>query len=176
MGGRMSYKPYIEVQYQIAARDELPEGRVVDLQDRLGGQAAVLLDSDHCSDRLATAITRLSGHQVVHGIWRQRWTDDGRMNDPAQGLMVAVSRWERVPGHMLPDGRVVVCIEEEGSSVWLVDEDECTMRAQTEMNELLLRLAGDGLWVQHWIRRRPLPADSRPAPQLTAPGKPLTLP
>lgn len=86
--------------------------------------------------------------------------------------MLAVSRWERVPGHMLPSGRVVVGVEEDGSIVWLVDEDECTRQAQNDMNDLLLRLVGDGLWIQCWFGRRPLAAAS-PAPLLSAPGQPL---
>ncbi|WP_141307206.1 hypothetical protein [Streptomyces spinoverrucosus] len=93
----------------------------------------------------------------------------------AQGLMLAVSRWERVPGCMLPSGRVVVGVEEDGSIVWLVDEDECTRQAQNNMNDLLLRLVGDGLWIQCWFGRRPLPAVASPAPLLTAPGAPLVL-
>ncbi len=89
--------------------------------------------------------------------------------------MLAVSRWERVPGHMMPSGRVVVGVEEDGSIVWLVDEDECTRQAQNDMNDLLLRLVGDGLWIQCWFGRRPPPPLASPAPLLTVPGAPLTL-
>ncbi|MEU9349067.1 hypothetical protein AB0D74_48505 [Streptomyces sp. NPDC048278] len=172
----MSYRPQqIRVHYRTATRGAIPDGRTVDIRDQAGGQAAVLLDERHCSHLLADRITRLSMHQVVHGHWRQKWTGADRMRGPAEGLMMAVSRWERVPGHMLPSGRVVVAIEEDGSCVWLVDEDECTQQAQNEMNDLLLRLAGDGLWLQCWIQRPPPPTTASPAPPLTVPGAPLTL-
>lgn len=170
----MSYTAHIQVHYRIATRGEIPDGRTVDIQDQPGSRSAVLIAPGHSSVRLTRAITDLAGHQVVHGAWRQRWTTDGRMRDPAQGLMLAVSRWERVPARMMPSGRVVVAVEEGGSCVWLVDEDECSQRAQNDMNDLLLRLAGDGLWIQCWPHRRSLPA-SGPAPVLTMPGEALAL-
>jgi hypothetical protein len=85
------------------------------------------------------------------------------MRRPAQGLGFAVSRWERVPGRMLPSGHAVYGVEEDGSGIWLVDEDECSQRVQNDMNDLLFRLAGDGLWIQCWLRntRTHIP---RPAP------------
>lgn len=169
----MSYRRHIQVHYRIATRGVIPVGRTVDIQEEPHGQSAVVLFAPgHCRRRLAEGLTRLSCHQTAHGAWRQRWTTDGRMELPPQGHMVAVARWERVPGRMLPSGRSLAVIEEDGGAVWLVDEDECTRQAQNDMNDLLLRLAGDGLWVQYWIQRRPLSAVG-PAPLLTVPGGPL---
>ncbi|MBD0837405.1 hypothetical protein [Streptomyces sp. TRM68416] len=159
--------------YRTAARGEIPDGCVADIRDLPGNQAEVLFAPGHGSRRLVAGITRLASHQVVHGSWRQRWTGSNQARRPAQGLMKAVSRWERVPGHMLPSGRVVVCIEEDGSCVMLVDEDACTPQLQNAMNDLHLRLAGDGLWIQCWFNRRPMPTATSPAPVLTMPGSPL---
>lgn len=171
----MSYRQRIKMQYRIAVPGELLAGRTFDIQEEPEGKVAVLLDGDHHSPRLARDITQLSRHQTVHGFWRQSWSEGGRMERPAEGLMMAVSRWERVPGRMLPSGRVVVVIEEDGHSVWLIDEDECTRRGQNDANDQLLRLAGDGLWLQYWFGRRRAPATARPAPLLTAPDTPLIL-
>lgn len=168
----MSYTPHIRVRYEIATQGQIADGRTIDILDRPGGQAAILLAPGHSSEPLAAEITRLSYHQIVHGMWRQRWTDDGRMRRPAQGLQVAVSRWETVPAHMMPSGRIVFGVEQDGSCVWLIDEDYCTRQLQNGMNDLLLRLAGDGLWIQMWLRRRPLQAAAA-SPLLAPPTQPL---
>ncbi len=171
----MSYRPHISVQYRAATPGELPDGRTVDIQEQPDSQVAVLLAPEHGSQRLADGLTQLSDHQTQHGSWRQSGFAGGRMQLPPQGLLVAVSRWERVPGRMLPADRVVVAVEEEGSCVWLIDEDECTQRLQNDKNDLLLRLAGDGLWLQTWFRRRSAPLTETDLPLLTAPSNPLLL-
>lgn len=168
------YVPQIRVEYRVAAQDELPNGRSVDITDRAGGQSEILMSPRHTSRRLSSEITALSGHQIVHGAWRQRWTSGSRMNAPAQGLGLAVSRWERVPTRLLPTGRTVAGVEQAGMCVWLIDEDECDQRAANDMNDLLLRLAGDGLWLQVWFRRRPSAAGAGPVP-LLAPLSPTAL-
>ncbi|WP_405856182.1 hypothetical protein OG407_07405 [Streptomyces sp. NBC_01515] len=148
----MSYTPHIEVRYRLAERGEIQNGRTADVKDLPGGQAEILFDPDHSGPLLPLAFTQLCTHQIVHGQWRQRWAGGDRVNGTAQGLRLAVSRWERVPGHQLPSGLVLYAVEEAGSCLWLIDEDECTMQLQNDMNDLLLRLAGDGLWIQIWFR------------------------
>lgn len=155
--------------YRLAAVGEIPDGRAVDIQDRPGGQAEVLLHPDHTEEPLCEQFTTLAGHYVAHGVWRQRWTNDGRMARPAQGLMLAVSRWETVPSGWMPSGRLALPIEDDGSCVWLIDERYCTEELRNDMNDLLLRLAGDGLWIQMWLRRRPIPAAPAPDPLVAPP-------
>lgn len=75
-----------------------------------------------------------------------------------------MSRFERVPGRLLPGRHVVYGVEDDGSCIWLVDEDECTQRIQNDMNDFLFRLAGDGLWIQCWLRRLRAPAQSNLTP------------
>lgn len=164
------YVPQMRVRYRMAAQEELPNGRAVDITDQPGTRSEILLSPRHSNQRLAEEITTLSSHQIVHGSWRQRWTSGSRMNAPAQGLGLAVSRWERVPARLLPTGRTVVGAEEDGSCVWLVDEDECDQRAANDMNDLLFRLAGDGLWLQAWFRRRPPVASTGATPRLAPLG------
>lgn len=95
------------------------------------------------------------------------------MKRPAQGLMLAVSRWETVPAHDLPDGQVVFGVAWRGTCIWLVSEDCCTRQLRDEMNDQLLRLAGDGLWIQVWFHRRPVPASPGSLPLLASPRAPL---
>ena len=169
----MSYRRHIQVHYRIAAPGELPDGRIADIQDLPDSQAEVLFAPGHSSQRLVAGITRLASHQVVHGSWRQSWAGSNQARHPAQGLMMAVSRWERIPGRMLPSGRVIVGVEEDGSCVMLVDEDACTPQLQNAVNDLHLRLAGDGFWIQCWFDHWPLPTPTSPTPFLTAPQAPL---
>lgn len=165
--------PRIKVRYRVAAQGEIPDGRLVDIRDRPGGQTEIRLDPLHTRRLLSDQFTSLSGHQIVHGSWRQRWTNDGRMMRPAQGLMLAVSRWETVPANDLPDGQVVFGVAWKGTCIWLVSEDYCTGQLRDAMNDQLLRLAGDGLWIQVWFHRRPVPTPCGSVPPLVAPRAPL---
>lgn len=160
----MSYEPHIQVCYRTEGPGSMRGGCTVDIADRPGGQSTILLASSDCNRLVPQQITALSSHQIVNGQWRQRWTEDGRMRRPAQGLGLAVSRWERVPGRLLPSGHVVYGLEDDGSCIWLVDEDECTQRIQNDMNDLLFRLAGDGLWIQCWLRNTHAPSVISAAP------------
>jgi hypothetical protein len=169
----MSYRPHIHVRYRIATRGEIPGDRTADIRDLPGSRAEVLFAPGHIKPRLVAGITRLANHQVVHGSWRQRWTGSSQAAGEAQGFLRGVSRWERIPGRLLPSGRAVVCVEEDGSCVMLVDEDTCTPQLQNAVNDLHLRLAGDGFWIQVWFDRRPLPSALAPAPPLTTPRAPL---
>ncbi|MFD9445474.1 hypothetical protein ACFWBR_42485 [Streptomyces sp. NPDC060006] len=166
----MPYTQHIQVRYETVNAGRIRGPRSVDISDRPGGRSSILLASSECRRRVADQLTGLSGHQIVHGSWRQRWTDDGRMRRPAQGLGLAVSRWERVPGRVLPSGHAVVGVEEDGMCVWLIDEDDCTQRIQNDMNDLLFRLAGDGLWIQCWLRNT-----RAHSPISAAPAAPLVL-
>lgn len=167
----MSYKPHKGLRYQLARPGQIRGGRTADIGDLPGGLATILLAPTDCDARLPAQFTRLAGHQIVHGLWRQRWTDDGRASRPARGLCLAVSRWERVPGDWLPSGHIVYGVEEQGSVIWLIDEDACTQQLANDMNDLLLRLVGDGLWVQSWFGHRP----ALPAEDLTPLLAPLVL-
>ncbi|WP_200302294.1 hypothetical protein [Streptomyces adelaidensis] len=171
----MSDTPRKEALYRLALPGELPEGRTVDIRDQPGGRIEFILHPDHTEQPLCDQFARVTNHCVVHGLWRQRWTDDGRMKRPAQGLRLALLRWETVPAEMMPSGRLVVPVEDDGWCVHLIDEQYCTRQLQGDMNDLMLRIAGDGLWVQVWFRRRPLPSAAAPDPLLAPPVLPMAL-
>lgn len=171
----MSDTPRKQALYRLAAPGEIPKGRAIRVKDRPGGQIEFLLSPDHTEQPLCDEFDRATKHSVVHGLWRQRWTEDGRLTRPAQGLRLAVLRWEAVPPDMMPTGRLLVTVEDEGWCVHLVDERYCTRQLQGEINDLLLRLAGDGLWVQAWLRRRPFPSAAAPDPLLAPPVIPMAL-
>ncbi|QQM44969.1 hypothetical protein [Streptomyces liliifuscus] len=164
----MPHTPKIKVLYRTAEAGEIRDDRTVQIEDQPGSQSEILLHRHHTmGDALPRAFTRLSGHQIVHGSWRQRWTDDGRMTRPPQGLGLAVSRWEAVPADEMPAGQIVFGLSQGGSCVWLIDDRYCTERLVDDMNALLLRLAGDGLWIQCWFRDWPPRVLHAPPPLLT---------
>ncbi|WP_405930358.1 hypothetical protein [Streptomyces sp. NBC_00827] len=51
----------------------------------------------------------------------------------------------------MPPGHIVFGVSQGGSCVWLIDDRYCTHQLRDDMNDLLLRLAGDGLWIQVWF-------------------------
>lgn len=154
-GGGMP-SPRIRVHYRIAKTGEIPDGKAVHIDERPGRQADILIDPLHTPGTMLPAVfTRLCSHLIVHGSWRQRWTDDDRMRRPAQGLGLAVSRWEAVPARRLPRGQIVFGLSQGGSCIWLIDDRFCTEQLVDDMNNLLLRLAGDGLWIQVWFSAWP---------------------
>lgn len=97
------------------------------------------------------------------------------MQEPVEGLGIAVSRWEIVPARAMPGQCYVAPVEEEGSCIWLVRDGQCTHALRDAMNAILERIAGDGLWLQHWYDRgKPLPtSDATPVP--TPPAVPLSV-
>jgi hypothetical protein len=140
--------------YHLARAGQMPPGRLVHPEDRPGGQADIYLDPLHIRPTLVRELNWLSRHQVGNGLWRQHdWTHDGRMQEPAQDLGVAFSRWEIVPGAVMPRGHAVIPVEERARCIWLIREGECTAEMRDAMNEMLGRVAGDGLWRQSWYDR-----------------------
>lgn len=152
-------------QYQIARLGQLPPGRVVDVADQPGGQARILLHPLHASHRLADELTYIHHHLVGHGLWQQRWTDGARMSRPPQGLGIAVARWEIVPARAMPSGRLCMPVEEKDSCTWLLHEGHCTRALRDQMNQMLERVVGDGLWVQCWLPRQQQPPGTALGPQ-----------
>jgi len=172
-GDDLSYTPHIQMLYRIAEPGEITNGRLIQIGDVEGGRVDVLMERGHSGARLLVQMNQVWTHLIVDGPWRQRWTQDGRMDHPAQGLGLFMSRWERVPRHKLPDGHAVWAVERDGSCLWLVEDDECTRELQTDVNDLFLRLAGDGLWIQAWLNRRTAPPARYGSPHLSPPAAPL---
>lgn len=141
---------YPSATYHLAGRERIPQDRLVYVDEHEDALSRIYLHRLHADSRLLDAFNRISGHQVGHGMWRQNWTHEGRMQLPAQGLGVAVSQWEILPAHCMPSERVLIPVEEEGLCVWLIREGYCTRALRDEMNRKLERIAGDGLWLQDW--------------------------
>lgn len=139
--------------YQRARGDQLPPGRLVHVDDAPGAQADIYLHPLHARRRLIAEFNALTRHQVGSGLWQQRWTHEGRIQEPTEGLKVAVSRWEILPADAMPRARVLLPVEERGSCIWLIKEGYCTRDLRDEMNAKLERIAGDALWVQYWYKR-----------------------
>ena len=164
----MPYQPHIQIVYRTARPGEIPDGRAAYIHEAPGGQAEMLLAPGEVWGPLPEQASLQSADQMVHGEWRPQWTEDGRMKRPALGKLLGVSRWEAVSPDELPPGHLIHPISRAGSCVWAVAWDSHTPRVRHEVNDLLLRLAGDELWKQHWPANRLVVPTQRHAPS-TAP-------
>lgn len=174
-GDYMSYRPRIRMRYRIAEAGEISNGRLIQIGDAEGGQVDVLVERGHSGARLFVQMNQVWTHLIVDGPWRQRWTQGGRMDDPAQDLGLFESRWERVSPDRLPDGHAVWAVERAGGCIWLVDKDECSKELHDDVNDLFRRLAGDGLWIQAWLRKQPPLIPSPRGPLLAPATSPLIM-
>ncbi|MDT7847256.1 hypothetical protein [Streptomyces justiciae] len=167
---------YTSTVYHIDQFGQLPSGALLRAKDRPGGIVDVYLHPLHVRSELVWDLNWLTRHQVGNGLWRPGWAETGHMNEPAEGLGIAASRWEIVPAAAMPRRRTVIPVEEEGSVVWLVREGSCTRAMRDAMNALLDRIAGDGLWLQCWYERRERPApEGSGSPLLAPPALPLSV-
>lgn len=152
--------------YHLDFAGRIPPGRTLGVEDHKGGTADIFLHPLHAREPLVWGLNWVTRHQVGYGLWRQRWTDDERMKRAARGLGVAVSRWEIVPRREMPRDRYVFPVEQEGSCIWLIRSGCCTVDLRDDMNVMLERIAGDGLWEQAW-RQGQKPGGAVPTPVLT---------
>lgn len=142
--------PHTSAVYHLDFSGRIPPGHLIHIEDRPGGRADIYLHPLHANPSLVSALNWATRHQVGNGLWRQNWTDDGRMQQGAEGLGVAESRWEIVPGSEMPRGKYVFPVEQDRVCVWLIRKGCCTAELRDAMNEKLKRIAGDGLWLQVW--------------------------
>lgn len=133
-------------------------GRLIRIDDSPGGHSDVFFHPLHIRAELVQQLNQLGLHQVGHGLWRQRWKGHGRVNQPVEGLKVAESRWEIVPAREMPRRRHVVPIEEDGICTWHIKAGYCTGALASEMNRMLERIVGDGLWLQPWNEEQQISA------------------
>lgn len=131
-------------------------GRLIRINDIPGGHSDVYFHPLHIRAELVDELNRLGLHQVGHGLWRQRWTGPDRVDQPAEGFNLAESSWEIVPAREMPKRRCIVPIEEDGSCIWHIKAGYCTAALAAEMNQMLERIVGDGLWCQSWHEEQQL--------------------
>ncbi|HZF92098.1 hypothetical protein [Streptomyces sp.] len=160
---------YSSAVYHLDFSGRIPSGQLIHVEDHPGEVAEIYLHRLHVRSPLLWQINWLTRQQVGYGLWRQRWTEDGRMCAPAEGLGVAVSRWDIVPASEMPSDCYVFPVEDDGSCVWLIRVGYCTVELQSEMNRMLERIAGDGLWLQDWYGDVRTTALTLPAPSGLAP-------
>ncbi|MFJ2515641.1 hypothetical protein ACIPEL_36490 [Streptomyces griseoviridis] len=131
----------------------IPPGDLVYVEDHEGAWSDIYLHPDHAKSELVHDFNWVTRHQIGSGLWQQNWTHDGRMQEPAEGLGVAISGWEIVPHRRMPSSRSVVPIDQDGSCMWIIREGACSDELCAAMNAMLRRIAGDGLWLQYWYPR-----------------------
>ncbi|MFE3657305.1 hypothetical protein [Streptomyces sp. NPDC059165] len=139
-----------EIRYELAAERELPEGRLVHVTET-AGLAVVQLHERHVHDpRLAEQLTEFSRPIHEYGRWAQDWTegaDPHRTEKPAEGSL-ARAWWEFWPAHEMPDGDACRPFERPGEMFWAIREGAISDELLAEMNGVLQRVVGDGLWKQ----------------------------
>lgn len=141
---------YESAVYHLDLSGRIPPGQLVYVEEQPGGVADIYIHPLHVRQPLLWELNWLTRHMVGYGLWRQNWDQSDRTRQPPEGLSVAVSCWEIVPADELPRDCCVFPLEEEGSSVWLIRSGSCTAAFVDEMNRMLDRIAGDGLWLQEW--------------------------
>lgn len=162
--------------YHLAGPGQIKPGRLVYVDDREDSTSDIYLHHLHVRSDLVWELNWLTRHQVGDGLWRQRWTNPGRMQEPPEGLGIAVSRWEIVPKSDMPRGRTVFPAEQDGSCIWKIRSGCCTGEMRDEMNRMLERIAGDGLWLQSWYERGGRSGlRTAPDPLLASPTMPLNV-
>ncbi|MER7967654.1 hypothetical protein ABTX35_01325 [Streptomyces sp. NPDC096080] len=157
---------YYSAIYHRGLPSHCPPGQLVLVEDHDGAWADIFLHHDHVRPEVVWDFNWLTRHQIGNGLWQQRWTHPGRMQEPIEGHNIAQSTWELYPAHKLPRDRFVLPVEHQGSCAWLIRKHFCTTALRDEMNNRVLkRIAGDALWIQYWYRY-----------QASAPRLPLRLP
>jgi hypothetical protein len=142
--------PHSSAVYHLDFMGRIPPGQLVHAEDQSGAQVDIYLHPLHARKGLVWDLNWHTRHYVGHGLWRQNWTEGERMQEPAEGLGVAESRWEIVPAAEMPRDRHVFTVEQDGNCVWLIRAGHCTVSLERAMNRMLERIAGDGLWLQDW--------------------------
>jgi len=154
--------------YHIDFDGRVPRGQVLHVEDHPGGQADIYVHPLHIREPAVWDLNWATRHMVGMEFWRQHWTHEGRMQEPAEGLNLAEAVWKIVPASSMPAGRYAFCLETRGRSIWLIRSGYCTAALRDAHNEMCRRLAGDGLWVQDWHNDGP-PRPRTPLPALSAP-------
>ncbi|MFF3398291.1 hypothetical protein ACFYW6_07230 [Streptomyces sp. NPDC002659] len=145
------YNEITAIRYENATDDELPDGSHIDIQEA-SGLAIVRLRKGYASPLLCTQLTEMSRPMHECARWVQDWdgTPD-RAHQPVEGRHIASARWELRPPTDLPDGLACIPIERPGEIVWFIRVGEARPELVDEMNRILERIVGDGLWRQRWV-------------------------
>lgn len=129
--------------------DEIPPERVVAILDT-PGVATVAARPGHATQRLLDALTREQTAMLATGEWMRQAPGDGDAPTPT----IHSARWERVPAHRLPAGRLCIPVQLDGEHVWLIREDEASEELVSEMSELLTALVRAGVWTRFGVDGR----------------------
>lgn len=161
--------------YHLDFAGQIPKGRILHVNDQPGSRADIYFHPLHAREPLVWELNCLTLHQVGFGYWQQRWTHPGRMQEGLEGLSLAVSQWKIVPASRMPGGRYVFPVEHKGACIWLIRSGYCTAALRDAMNDMLLRIAGDGLWEQSWNEEQEPPIGGPWIPLLAPPRVPASV-
>lgn len=165
---------YTSALYHLGTAKQIPPGRLVHVEEYEGAWTDIYFHPLHIRNPLIWDLNRVSRHRIGNGLWRHRWIREGRMQQPVEGLGVAVPRWEIVPSSEMPRNRTVFATEEDGACIWNIRAGYCTTDLRDEMNQMLERIVRDGLWLQAWYEWPERPRSSATLAPLTTPAVSLS--
>jgi hypothetical protein len=141
--------------------DSLPHGRSIWV-DEEPGRADVHILRGEATQAFCTRMTEMHEHILSEAFWVQVWEEGAlRVGAPPQRLGFAHATWE-IDDENNTVGELAVPLERAGRFVWMIRAGHVKPTAVAEMNQLLLRIVGDGLWQQRWAGGPQEPAASVP--------------
>lgn len=129
--------------------DSLPDGKLVRVIER-PGTAIVQFVRAQARPTLMDYMTGMVQDVLDQKLWVQVWVPgEPRLDGPIEGLGIAKARWELTPpGIKLPDP--AHAFEKDGEFIFLIEDGEAQPAAVAQYNQILTRIASDGLWQQNW--------------------------
>ena len=150
--------------YILGVPDGAPPGQLIHVEEHPDALAAVYINPLEMRAPAVWDVNWLTRHQMGHGLWQQNWAEDaheGRVQEPPEGLDLAVARWEIIAAHKLPRDVHVFPVEHKGHFIWYIRAGYVTQALCDAVNAAFERIVGDALWVQHWYDRD-RPTDGAP--------------
>ncbi|MFJ6438495.1 hypothetical protein [Streptomyces sp. NPDC091416] len=140
-----------QIEFHIVPMGQLPVGRACDL-DEEDGRIVARIGLAHGTAELCEDLAYMHRVLMEQGRWEQTspCSNPARLDQPSEGLGLAYVSWERVTGETLPKGTLAAPVERDGVLVWLLHEDHASEQLCAEISAYARRIAGDGLWRQHW--------------------------
>lgn len=139
--------------YTLGVPDNASPTQLIHIEEHPDALAAVYINPLEMRSPAVWDVNWLTRHQMGHSLWQQAWTPDsheGRVQEPPQGLRVAVAQWEILPSHLMPRGLHVIPIERRGHFVWYIRSGYITQALCDTVNDAFRRIVGDALWIQRW--------------------------
>ncbi|MER7815577.1 hypothetical protein [Streptomyces sp. NPDC096153] len=157
------------VSYQLATDDDdIPPDRVVHLRDPDGDSIVLLVRPGHATEELLREQEQQLRSMLETGLWYRPEPTPEAANHPRR---VRAAGWIARPPDELPDGALCMSMEEVGRHMWIVRDTEVSAQCVAEMNELLMAMVTNVIWIQRGASDKTRPDAARiPTPRTAAPS------